>query len=113
MDARERDESQSRRTGSKRPWDGDTITTLPEPAGCRIGGVLPRIDAAPSRKLSAPRGTEYGPVSTSWYSAEPRELDVERPKTEGLDYTFARHNIDANGTQPPRWFHGKLNGKSP
>jgi hypothetical protein len=108
MDARERDESQSRRTSNKRPWDGDT-TVFPEPAGSRIAPVLPPIDAAPSRKLLVPRGTEYGSISTSWYGAESREPDTERPKIEGPDYNpFARQNIDANGKVPPPRPHGKL-----
>jgi hypothetical protein len=108
MDARERDESQSRRTSNKRPWDGDN-TTLPDPAGPRLAPVLPPIDSAPARKLSVPRGTEYGQISTRWYGAESREADTERPKTEGLDYNpFSRQNRDANGKPLPPRPHGRF-----
>jgi hypothetical protein len=74
--------------------------------------VLPPIDATPSRKLSAPRGAEYGLSARSWYGAgaETRELDLERPKAEGPDYSnksFAQQNKDANGIPPSPRPHGK------
>jgi hypothetical protein len=109
MDARERDESQSRRTSSKRPWDGDNSALLGVD-GSRMAPVLPPIDAAPSRKLSVPRGAEHGFISRSWYGAEARGPDMERPEAEGHDFSngsFTRQNIDANRIPPPPLPHGK------
>jgi hypothetical protein len=113
MDARERDDSQSRRTSIKRPWDEDSAA-LPEPANSRLSTVLPSLDAEPFRRLSAPRGREYLSISTSRYGAESRDADAERPKIEGHDYnSFARQNIDPNGKPPPIRPHCKSCPESP
>lgn len=107
MDARERDESQSRRTSVKRPWDEESAA-LPELANSRLSTVLPSLDAEPIRRLSAPRGREYWSISTSRYGAESRDADAERPHIEGQDYnSFPQLNIDPNGKPPPTRPHCK------
>jgi hypothetical protein len=113
MDARERDESQPRRMSIKRPWD-EASTAFPDPAGRRLSIVLPPVDAVPRRKLSVPQARGYGPISTSWYAAEPRGLEAGRAKIEGHDYLpFARQETSPKGKSPQRGPYSKLPDKTP
>lgn len=99
MDAREREESQARRTGIKRPWDEDTI--LSEPPRSWLGPTLPPIDAPPYRSPSLARGGEHEGSLQGRYGSDQRgEIAAKRARYEGHEHDYnllSQENLDLNG----------------
>lgn len=101
MDAREREESQSRRTSIKRPWDEDTI--LSEPPRPWLGPPLPPIDAPPYHRPSPARGGggEHENSLQDRYRPDQRgDIAAKRARYEGHEYDYnllSRENLDLNG----------------
>lgn len=103
MEAHEREESQSRQSGIKRPWEEDM--TLPEKGNAWHSALLPPIDDVPYRRGSIQRGDD-GP---KWNGPDPKESAMKKAKFEGHDYnTFPRQNPVSNGKIPPSQNPSKL-----
>jgi hypothetical protein len=102
MDAREREESQTRRQSIKRPWDEDTA--FPEAGNAWHRAILPPIDATPHRRPSIPRGLEAGGMLHSSYGQSSGDSMSKRARYEGLGYkSLSREILSLNGQlhQPP------------
>lgn len=96
MDARERNDSQSRRPSIKRPWEEDIV--LPEQANVWSGTRLPPIDPSPYRRPSLPpRVTEPDDIWGHHYGVESRDGGAKRARYEGHDYSMPRENLDLSG----------------
>lgn len=97
MEVLERENSQSRRSSIKRPWEEDT--TLPEKDNAWHSALLPPIDTVPYRKVSIQRGGDEG---AKWNGQDSREPVIKKAKFEGNEYnTFPRQNLMPNGKIPP------------
>ena len=97
MDAQEREDSQSRRSSIKRPWDEDA--TLPEQSNGWNGTILPPIDGAPYRRPSIHLEAESGAGTHSRYGTVSRESAAKKARFEGNnDYnTPPLGDLDLNG----------------
>lgn len=109
MEVHEREESQSRRSSIKRPWEEDT--SLPEKGNAWHSALLPPIDAVPYRRGSIQHGEDEGP---KWHGSDPKESVMKKAKFEGHDYnTFPRQNLASNGRTAPSRNPSKLKNHSP
>jgi hypothetical protein len=108
MDARARDESQSRQSSIKRPWD-EGGTTSAEPGNSRPSALLPPVDLVSYQKSLIPHGFESGALSQiSYRRPDSRESEVKRTKVEGHDYNASsRRDMDVDGKTAPSSTHSK------
>lgn len=108
MEVVEREDSQSRRSSIKRPWEEDT--GLPERGNGWHSALLPPIDDVPYRRGSLQRGGDDG---RKWNRPDPKESVLKWPRFEGHDYnTFPRQNPAPNGKTAPSRNSSKLDNKS-
>jgi hypothetical protein len=96
MDAREWEQSQSRRSSIKRPWDEDAI--LPQKSNVWNGAILPPIEAVPYRRPSIQRAIEPAAGTHHRYVLETRESVAKKARYEGSDYrSSSRDDVGVNG----------------
>jgi hypothetical protein len=97
MDAREREDSQSRRPSIKRPWEGEY--GLPEQVDVGNGTRLPPIDYSSYRRPSLPpRVTEPEDIWVNHYGSESRDGGAKRARYERHDYnSFPREGLALKG----------------
>lgn len=97
MDAREREDSQSRRPSIKRPWEEESV--LPEQVNVWKGTRLPPIDASYRRPSLPPRFTETEDSWENHYGSESSGGGVKRSRYEGHDHnTLPQEDLDLKGT---------------
>lgn len=97
MDAREREDSQSRRPSIKRPWEEEYV--LPEQVDVWNGTRLPPIDSSSYRRPSLPpRVTEPEDIWGNHYGSESRDGGAKRARYEKHDYnSFSREGLVLEG----------------
>ncbi|KAG4440219.1 hypothetical protein IFR05_004298 [Cadophora sp. M221] len=97
MDAREREDSQSRRPSIKRPWEEEY--RLPEQVDVWNGTRLPPIDSSSYRRPSLPpRVTEPEDIWGNHYGSESRDGGAKRARYERHDYnSFSREGLVLKG----------------
>jgi hypothetical protein len=98
MDAQVREESQSRRSSIKRPWED---SSLPEEGNAQLSTSLPPIDTVPYRRPSLLRGLEHGSFANSRHGPDFTESGNKRAKLEGYDYNPFSQQMPGNGQKPP------------
>jgi len=97
MDAREREDSQSRRPSIKRPWEEEYV--LPEQVNVWKGTRLPPIDASYRRPSLPPQFTETEDSWQNYYGSESSGGGVKRSRYEGHDYnSLPQEDLDLKGT---------------
>ncbi|KAH7418272.1 hypothetical protein BKA64DRAFT_194966 [Cadophora sp. MPI-SDFR-AT-0126] len=93
MDAREGEDSQSRRPSIKRPWEEDYV--LQEQVNAWKGTRLPPIDASYRRPSLPPRFTEPEDIWGNHHGPETRGGEAKRIRYEGRDYSsISREDLD-------------------
>ncbi len=96
MDAREREDSHSRRPSNKRPWEEDIVVS--DEASIWSGTRLPPIDSSLYRRPSLPpRVTEPDDIWGNQYDSESRDGGAKRARCEGHDYSVPRESLDVSG----------------
>lgn len=97
MEVYEREDSQSRPSSIKRPWEEDT--GLPERGNAWHSALLQPIDAV--THCRGPNERE-GDEGQNGNGPAPKESVMKKAKFEGHDYnTFPRHNLAPNVTTAP------------
>jgi hypothetical protein len=103
MEVHEREQSQSRGSSIKRPWEEDTSS--PEKGSLWHSALLPPIDNVPYSRGSVQQGGE-GP---KWNGPDPKESAIKKAKFERHEYnTFSRQILAPNrktssSRNPSKW----------